>query len=109
MFPLALNTERPDTVAGNLMEGKIGIIVDGTRFVLLVPAVFTDFFISSEDYYHNFFVSSFIRILRYVSFMIVLIIPGAYVGLLTYDQEMIPTNLLISIIAHEKGSISGSC
>ena len=103
VFPLALNTERPDTVAGNIMEGKIGIIVDGTPFVLLLPAVFTDFFVSSEDYYHNFFVSSFIRILRYVSFMIVLIIPGAYVGLLTYDQEMIPTNLLISIIAQREG------
>ena len=35
VFPLALNTERPDTVAGNVMEGKIGIIVDGTPFVLL--------------------------------------------------------------------------
>ena len=103
VFPLALNTERPDTVAGNIMEGKIGIIVDGTPFVLLLPAVFTDFFVSSEDYYYNFFVSSFIRILRYISFMIVLIIPAAYVGLLTYDQEMIPTNLLISIIAQREG------
>ena len=103
VFPLALNTERPDTVAGNIMEGKIGIIVDGTPFVLLLPTVFTDFFVSSEDYYHNFFVSSFIRILRYISFMIVLLTPAAYVGLLTYDQEMIPTNLLISIIAQREG------
>ena len=103
VFPLALNTERPDTVAGNIMEGKIGIIVDGTPFVLLLPAVFTDFFVSSEDYYHNFFVSSFIRILRYISFMIVLLTPAAYVGLLTYDQEMIPTNLLISIAAQREG------
>ena len=103
LFPLALNTERPDTVAGNLMEGKIGIIVDGTPFVLIVPAVFTDFFVSSEDYYHHFFVSSFIRILRYISFMIVLITPAAYVGLLTFNQEMIPTDLLISIIAQRQG------
>ena len=103
VFPLALNTERPDTVAGNIMEGKIGIIVDGTPFVLLLPAVFTDFFVSSEDYYHNFFVSSFIRILRYISFMIVLLTPAAYVGLLTYNQEMIPTDLLISIAAQREG------
>src|SRR4051794_255301 len=103
IFPLALNTERPDTVSGNLMEGKMGIIVDGSPFVLLVPAVFTDFFVSSEDYYHHFFVSSFIRILRYVSFMIVLITPAAYVGLLTFNQEMIPTDLLISIIAQRQG------
>ena len=103
VFPLVLNTERPDTVAGNVMEGKIGIIVDGTPFVLLLPTVFTDFFVSSEDYYHNFFVSSFIRILRYISFMIVLLTPAAYVGLLTYDQEMFPTNLLISIAAQREG------
>ena len=103
VFPLALNTERPDTVAGNIMEGKIGIIVDGTPFVLLLPTVFTDLFVSSEDYYHNFFVSSFIRILRYISFMIVLLTPAAYVGLLTYDQEMLPTNLLISIAAQREG------
>ena len=103
LFPLALNTERPDTVAGNLMEGKMGIIVEGSPFVLLVPAVFTDFFVSSEDYYHHFFVSSFIRILRYIAFMIVLITPAAYVGLLTFNQEMIPTDLLISIIAQRQG------
>ena len=103
VFPLALNTERPDTVAGNIMEGKIGIIVDGTPFVLLLPTVFTDFFVSSEDYYHHFFVSSFIRILRYISFMIVLLTPAAYVGLLTYNQEMLPTDLLISIAAQREG------
>ena len=80
VFPLALNTERPDAAAGNLMEGKIAIIVDGTPFILLVPAVFTDFFVSSEDYYHNVFMSSFVRFIRYVSFMIVLIMPAAYVG-----------------------------
>jgi len=103
VFPLALNTERPDTVTANLMEGKMAIIVDGSPFVLLVPAVFTDFFVSSEDYYHHFLIASFIRILRYISFMIVLITPAAYVGLLTFNQEMIPTNLLISIIAQRQG------
>jgi len=103
VFPLAFNTERPDTVAGELMEGKICIIVDGTPFALLVPAVFTDFFISSEDYYHHYSISSFLRLLRYVSFMIVLIVPSAYVGILTYHQELVPTNLLINIMAQREG------
>ncbi len=103
VFPLAFNTERPDTVAGQLMEGKICIIVDGTPFALLVPAVFTDFFISSEDYYHHYSISSFLRLLRYVSFMIVLIVPSAYVGILTYHQELVPTHLLINIMAQREG------
>ncbi|WP_223881755.1 spore germination protein [Niallia endozanthoxylica] len=103
VFPLAFNTERPDTVAGQLMEGKICIIIDGTPFALLVPAVFTDFFISSEDYYHHYSISSFLRLLRYVSFMIVLIVPSAYVGILTYHQELVPTHLLINIMAQREG------
>jgi spore germination protein KA len=102
LFPLALNTERPDTVSGNLVEGKIAIIIDGSPFVLLVPAVFTDFFISSEDYYHDVYIASFTRILRYISFMIVIITPAAYVGILTFHQEMLPTNLLISIVAQRQ-------
>lgn len=102
LFPLALNTERPDTAAGNLIEGKIVIIVDGTPFVLLVPAVFTDFFISSEDYYQDIYLASFTRILRYIAFIIVIITPATYVAILTFHQEMVPTNLLISIIAQRQ-------
>ncbi len=103
VFPLAFNTERPDTVAGQLMEGKICIIVDGTPFTLLIPVVFTDFFISSEDYYHHYTISTFLRIIRYISFMIVLIVPSAYVGILTFHQELVPTPLLINIMAQREG------
>ncbi|WP_394237771.1 spore germination protein [Niallia oryzisoli] len=103
VFPLAFNTERPDTVAGELMEGKICIVVDGTPFALLVPVVFTDFFISSEDYYHHYMISSFLRVIRYISFMIVLIVPSAYVGILTYHPELVPTYLLINIMAQREG------
>ncbi|WP_428910953.1 spore germination protein [Niallia sp. Krafla_26] len=103
VFPLALNTERPDTTAAHLIEGKICIIVDGSPFVLIVPAVFTDFFTSSEDYYNHFVMSSFLRVIRYLSFLIVLIVPSAYVGVLTYHQELIPTYLLLNIIAQREG------
>jgi spore germination protein KA len=103
LFPLALNTERPDTVAGNLMEGKIVILIDGTPFALLVPAVFVNFFESSEDYYQSFFLGSFLRIIRYLSFMIALLTPSLYVGVLTYHHELLPTTLLLSVIAQREG------
>lgn len=103
IFPLAINSERPDTIAGHLIEGKICILVDETPFVLTVPAVFIDFFNSSEDYYQNYVISSFLRIVRYIAFMIVLIIPSAYVGILSFHQELIPTYLLINIIAQREG------
>jgi spore germination protein KA len=102
-FPLAINTERPDTVAANIMEGKIAILVDGTPFSLLVPAVFVNFFEISEDYYQPFFLGSFIRFIRYLCFMISLLTPALYVGLITYHHELLPTPFLLTIIAQREG------
>ncbi|MCS0669822.1 spore germination protein [Cytobacillus firmus] len=102
-FPLALNTERPDAVASNLLEGKIAILVDGTPFVLVVPAVLVDFFSIAEDYYQNFMMGSFLRMIRYLSFMIALITPSLYVGILTFHHELLPTPLLLGIIAQREG------
>ncbi|MFT8319667.1 MAG: spore germination protein [Bacillus sp. (in: firmicutes)] len=102
VFPLAMNTERPDSVASSLMDAKIAIIIDGTPFVLIVPAVLTDFFTSAEDYYQNYFMSSFVRMIRYLSFMIGLLMPSAYVGILTFHPELMPTTLLLSVIAQRE-------
>ena len=68
VFPTVFNTERPDTVAAGLLEGRIAILVDGTPFVLMVPALFTEFFQSSEDYYQRTVMASLIRLLRFVAF-----------------------------------------
>jgi spore germination protein KA len=102
-FPLILNTERPDVVAGGILDGKIAIIVDGSPFVLIIPAVLTDFFQSSEDYYQPFLMSSFIRLIRYISFMVALILPSIYVSITTYHHELLPTDLLISIQSQREG------
>jgi spore germination protein KA len=53
IFPTVQNTERPDVVAASLLEGRIAILIDGTPHVLLVPALFVQFFQSAEDYYHS--------------------------------------------------------
>jgi spore germination protein KA len=103
LFPLALNTERPDSVAANLIEGKMVILIDGTPFALIVPAVFVNFFESPEDYYQSFFLGSFLRMIRYLSFMIALLTPSLYVGVLTYHHELLPTTLLLSVIAQREG------
>lgn len=101
-FPTVYHTERPDMVAGNLLEGRIAIFVDGTPFVLLVPAVFIQFFQSVEDYYSRFDIATFIRFLRVLIFFISLIAPAVYVGATTFHQEMIPTDLLIVIAAQRE-------
>ncbi|OES46609.1 spore germination protein [Domibacillus iocasae] len=103
-FPTVHHTERPDCVAGNLLEGRIAILVNGTPFVLLVPALFIDFFQSVEDYYERFDISTALRFLRTVTFLISLIAPAVYIAATTFHQEMIPTQLAI-IIAAQRESV----
>lgn len=71
-FPTIYNTERPDVVAAALLEGRIVILIDGTPFTLIVPALFVQFFQSSEDYYQRADIASLIRLLRFFSFAIAL-------------------------------------
>ncbi len=102
-FPTVLNNERPDAVAGNLLEGRIAILVDGTPFVLVVPAILNMFFQASEDYYQRFDITTFLRMLRFVSFLIALLMPSIYVAIVSYHQEMIPTSLLLKLAAQREG------
>jgi spore germination protein KA len=102
-FPTVFNTERPDTVAANILEGKVAIVVDGTPFVLTLPALFAEFFTSADDYYNKWDISTFVRILRYIAFFIALLGPSVYIALTTFHQEMIPTQLLMSLAAQREG------
>lgn len=93
------NTERPDAVAGKILEGRIAILVDGSPFALTVPFLFIEYFQVSEDYYSNYFFASFNRIIRFLGEFLAISIPAIYIALVTYNQEMMPTPLLLSIAA----------
>lgn len=96
-FPNMQVTERPDVCMGNLAEGRVLVLVDGSPFVLIVPGLFSDFFSASEDYYYNFYFATLLRVLRYLSFFTALLAPATYIAVTTFHQEMIPTPLLITI------------
>ncbi|MEK3904142.1 spore germination protein [Paenibacillus sp. FSL R7-0179] len=101
-FPTIYNTERPDVAAGNLLEGRVVIIVDGTPFVLILPAVFTQFFQSAEDYSQRFDITILMRLVRYLSFLVLILGPSVYLALTTYHYEMIPTTLLINLLSQRE-------
>ncbi|MEF3307241.1 spore germination protein [Paenibacillus sp. GYB003] len=103
-FPTIQNTERPDAVAGGLLEGQTAVIVDGTPFALIAPVTFFKFFQSSEDYYQRYDLASFLRIIRFISFLIALLLPSLYIAVSTFHQEMLPTTLLISLAAQREGT-----
>ncbi|GIN60988.1 putative membrane protein YfkQ [Robertmurraya siralis] len=99
LFPQIQNTERPDTVVGNLLEGRVALLVNGSPFTLILPATFWQFLQANEDYYHRYHISLFIRLLRILMIFLALMLPAIYIAVTTYHQEMIPTNLLYSIAA----------
>ncbi|WP_282937833.1 spore germination protein [Paenibacillus sp. RC67] len=98
-FPQVQYTERPDVVASALLQGRVGILVDGTPFVLIVPFIFAEALHSSEDYYERFQIMTLIRWLRYSLLILSLLTPGLYVAFTTFHQDLLPTSLLLSVAA----------
>lgn len=96
IFPVCGTTERPDRVSTALLNGKTVIIMDNNPFAIIMPMFLNDFFLSQDDKDSNFINNSLTRILRYIAFFITLLTPGVYIALTTFNQEMIPLELLTS-------------
>ncbi len=103
MFPTIGNTERPDVVVAKLLEGRIAIMLDGSCAVITAPHVFVEMFQANDDYYNNFIMGSVSRMLRILGFVLTIMIPAAYLSLVTIHHEMVPTGLLLSIYAARQG------
>ncbi len=102
-FKVTGSTERPDTVAGKILEGRIAVIIDGTPVALIVPHLFLENFQSLDDYYLNFYFATFGRILRFIGFLITTTLPAIYLSLITFHQELMPTKVLVNISQSRDG------
>lgn len=103
MFPTNLMTERPDLVSFSLMEGRCSIIVENSPQALIIPSFFSDYIKTVDDYYQNNKNVSITRIIRIISFLIAVITPGFYIALTTFNQETLPTTLLINFSMQREG------
>lgn len=103
-FPQIQNTERPDVVLANILEGKVAIISDGSPFALMVPLTFWGSLQSAEDYYDRFIFMTSIRWLRFLLVLMSLLLPSAYVALTTFHPQLIPTNLVLTFAAAREPS-----
>jgi spore germination protein KA len=97
--PQTLSTERPDKVASYLLDGRIVLLINGNPYALILPATLIDFFYSPDDKnYHPYF-ANFAKFLRLLAAFITLLLPGLYVAITSFHQEILPTELLFSILA----------
>lgn len=103
VFPQVGTAEKPDIVASKLLEGRVAVIVDGSPIALTVPFLLIEDFHSGEDYYERSSFATFLRILRLVALTLAIFLPGLYVACITYHYEVVPLNLLITVLNALKG------
>lgn len=97
--PQIIATERPDRVSSMLTEGRVAIVMSGSPFALVVPITNQDLFHAAEDEYIRFPYSNLLRTIRIFAVIMSLLLPGIYVAVTNYHQEMIPTDLLLAIMS----------
>ncbi|MFY0742886.1 spore germination protein [Solibacillus silvestris] len=103
LFPQLIMTERPDRIVYNLAGGKVIILVDGNPQALIAPVYFFDFMTSMEDNYHSFYISFFLKFLRYTGLFISLLLPGLYIGITSFAPEVFRTELALTIAGSRIG------
>ena len=97
-FPLLQYTERPDRFAQGLLDGRVGLLVDGLPLAYLVPVDLGYLLESPEDRSRDYISASCIRILRYGAFLLSLLLPGVYIALVMYHQNWLPQDLVDTIL-----------
>ena len=98
VFPFVSVTERPDKFCSNIIEGKIGIIIDGFPTAIIIPAVLNMFFQAPDDYSNNYAVATFLRIIRYICAVIALTLPALYIAIVCYHKELLNNSITLAII-----------
>ncbi len=103
-LPKAISTERPDNAVQHLLEGRVVVLVNGSPFALILPAIMIDFLTSPEDRNLKSIFANFLRVIRIVCSFLALLLPGLYISITSFHIEIIPTELLYSILA-SRGSV----
>lgn len=98
-LPKSISTERPDNAVQHLLEGRVVVLVNGSPFALILPAIIIDFLTSPEDRNLKSIFANFLRIIRILCSFFSLLLPGIYVAITSFHVEIIPTELLYSILA----------
>ncbi len=103
LFKQVGSVEKPDIIAAKILEGRVAILVDGSPIVLTLPFLFFEEIQASNDYYNSHIYSSFIRVVRLLSILISVIVPGAYIAMRVFHQNIIPIKFLITITNTTRG------
>lgn len=103
LFKQVGDTEKPDILVSKMLEGRVGIVVDGSPIVLTLPFIILEDIQESDDYYSQPLRVSFLRVLRLVGVVLAVLLPGTYVAIQIYHYKILPTEFLITIMNTTQG------
>ena len=98
-------TERPDLLCAELIQGRIGVLVDGTPFALICPYLFAENFGTVDDYSVKTYYAVFVKLMRWLAFLLAAAFPGVYLAAVNHDPEMLGLKLLLNLAAGEKTTL----
>lgn len=97
-LPQLISTERPDKATNYLLEGRVVVLVNGSPYSLIAPGTLIDFISSPEDLNLKYQFANMLKIIRILGFLITLLLPGLYIAITNFHQELLPTELLFAIV-----------
>lgn len=103
LFKQVGDAEKPDILVGKMLEGRVGILVDGSPIALTLPFILIEDLQNADDYYSQPIRVSFVRILRFVGVVLAVLLPGVYVALEKFHYKILPTEFLVTIINTTQG------
>ncbi len=103
LFKQVGDTEKPDVLVGKMLEGRVGILVDGSPIALTLPFILIEDLQNADDYYSQPIRVAFVRVLRLVGVILAVLLPGVYVALEKYHYKIIPTEFLVTIMNTTQG------
>lgn len=87
-------TERPDVLCAKLLEGRVGILIDGTPFALTVPQLFCETFQTLDDYNYPPAYATLLRWLKYAAGLVALLLPALYLAAALWHPALMNETLL---------------
>ncbi len=103
LFKQVGDTEKPDVLIGKMLEGRIGILVDGSPIALTLPFILIEDLQNADDYYSQPIRVTFLRVLRLIGVILAVLLPGIYVALEKYHYKILPTEFLVTIMNTTQG------
>lgn len=103
LFKTVGKTSRPDVLAAKLVEGRIGVILDGSPVVITLPYILAEAFQSPDDYYQSYLYANIGRVLRFAGFLIAVFLPGFYLAVVNFNPGVLPAHWLYTVLAASEG------